>query len=377
MEIQMRNKVQSKTIVSCYLLAVFSCLFLSGLAQAKDYSISTVAEGLDHPWSIAFLPNKEFLVTERAGSLRLVGEGKLLEQKIAGLPEVLVQGQGGLMDVVLDPDFIKNKKLYLSYSSGARHSNTLKVISAELSEMSLKKVKVILSVSPSRDTPHHYGARMAFMKDGTLLITSGEGFNFREQAQELNSMLGKVLRINTDGTVPKDNPFVGQKDALPEIYSYGHRNPQAILLSSDEKIWLHEHGPKGGDELNLIKPGLNYGWPAITYGIDYSGAIISPYSEAEGMEQPVTYWVPSIAPSGMTEYQGDVFPQWKGNLFVAALAERSVRRLILKDGKVIEQKIILDELDQRIRDIRTGPDGYLYVLTDSDQGSVLKLLPAK
>jgi len=369
--------MNSKTHLYARFIAGLFFLLLSSCVQAKDYKVEKIVEGLNYPWSIVFLPNKDFLVTERAGSLRMIRNGKLLEQKIAGLPKILVRGQGGLMEVILDPDFINNQKLYLSFSSGTRGNNTLKVISAKLVDMSLKQVKVILTVSPDRDTPHHYGARMVFLKDGTLLITSGDGFNFREQAQQLDNMFGKILRINTDGSIPKDNPFVGQKNTLPEIYSYGHRNPQAILLSKDGKIWSHEHGPKGGDELNLIKPGLNYGWPAITYGVDYSGAIISPYSEAEGMEQPVTYWVPSIAPSGMTEYQGDIFPEWRGNLFVSALAERSVRRLTLKDGKVSGQQVMLAELNERIRDIRTGPDGYLYVLTDSDQGSVLKLLPEK
>ncbi|PHS16836.1 MAG: glucose dehydrogenase [Kangiella sp.] len=355
----------------------FCFLLLSQIIQAKDFSIVTVADGLDHPWSIAFLPNNDMLVTERVGNLRIIREGKLLQQKISGLPELFVRGQGGLMDVILDPDYVNNKTLYLSYSSGSRNDNTLKVIRAKLVDMSLQQTKVILTIIAGRDTPHHYGARMVFLKDGTLLVTSGDGFNYREQAQNLKSMFGKILRINSDGSIPQDNPFVGRKDVLPEIYSYGHRNPQAILLSADGKIWQHEHGPKGGDELNLIKPGLNYGWPAITYGVDYSGAIISPYHKAKGMQQPVTYWVPSIAPSGMTEYQGDIFPQWKGNLFVAALAERSVRRLILKAGKVTKQEIMLKELNQRIRDIRTGPDGYLYVLTDSDSGSVLRLQPVK
>ncbi len=369
----MKNK---SYLFSCW-IACFLCLVMGSLAHAKEYSVTTIAEGLDHPWSLAFLPNKDLLVTERSGSLRIIRDGKLMDQKISGLPDIYVKGQGGLLDVILDPAFKTNQRLYLSYSSGTRNSNTLKVISAQLKDFSLQDVKVILTVAPTRNTPHHYGGRMVFLADETLLITSGEGFNYREQAQLLNNGFGKIFRINTDGSVPRDNPFVGQKDVLPEIYSYGHRNPQAILLSQDGKIWQHEHGPKGGDELNLISPGLNYGWPAITYGIDYSGAIISPYKEAKGMEQPVTYWVPSIAPSGMTEYQGDVFPQWNGNLFVAALAERSVRRLSLKDGKVTAQETMLTELEQRIRDIRTGPDGYLYVLTDSDQGSVLKLMPAK
>jgi len=372
-------KFQIKNKMRCFyrLTGCFACLVLCNFSQAKDYTVETIAEGLDHPWSIAFLPNKDRLVTERAGSLRVIRDGKLLAQKISGLPEILVRGQGGLMDVILDPDYVNNSMIYLSYTSGMRNDNTLKVISAKLVDLSLHQVKVILAVSPGRDTPHHYGARMVFLSDRTLLVTSGDGFNYREQAQSLDSMFGKVLRINTDGSIPKDNPFIGNKNARPEIYSYGHRNPQAILLSQEGKIWLHEHGPKGGDELNLLEPGLNYGWPAITHGIDYSGAIISPYKKAKGMEQPVTYWVPSIAPSGMTEYQGKQFPQWQGNLFVSALAERSVRRLTLENGQVIAQETMLTELNQRIRDIRTGPDGYLYVLTDSDNGSVLKLIPSK
>jgi len=373
----MKNNVHRNNHLFHQSFIGFCCLVLSQIIQAKDFSIVTVADGLDHPWSIAFLPNNDMLVTERVGNLRIIREGKLLKQNVSGLPELFVRGQGGLMDVILDPDYVNNKTLYLSYSSGSRNDNTLKVMRAKLVDMSLQQTKVILTITAGRDTPHHYGARMVFLKDGTLLVTSGDGFNYREQAQNLKSMFGKILRINSDGSIPQDNPFVGRKDVLPEIYSYGHRNPQAILLSVDGKIWQHEHGPKGGDELNLIKPGVNYGWPAITYGVDYSGAIISPYKEAKGMQQPVTYWVPSIAPSGMTEYQGDIFPQWKGNLFVAALAERSVRRLVLKAGKVTKQEIMLKELNQRIRDIRTGPDGYLYVLTDSDSGSVLRLQPVK
>jgi glucose/arabinose dehydrogenase len=349
----------------------------SSLVHSKAYLASTLVDNLSYPWSIAFLPNKDMLVTEKTGSLRLIRNGKLLEKKISGLPEIYTQGQGGLLEIILDPNFETNQNIYLSYSSGTRNKNTLQVISAKLDQLSLKDVSVILTVSPTRDTPHHYGGRMAFLPDGTLLVTSGEGFNFREQAQQLDSLLGKILRINTDGSIPKNNPFVGHKNTKAEIYSYGHRNPQALLVGKDGVVWQHEHGPKGGDELNVISAGLNYGWPAITYGIDYSGAVISPYTEAERMQQPITYWVPSIAPSGMTEYQGDVFPQWKGNLFVSALAERSVRRLSMKEGKVIAQEVMLTELDSRIRDIRTGPDGYIYVLTDSSQGAVIKLSPVQ
>ena len=205
----------------------------------------------------------------------------------------------------------------------------------------------------------------------------GDGFDFREQAQLLDNHFGKLIRINKDGTVPADNPFIGRDDALPEIWTYGHRNPQGLLVSADGTVWLHEHGPRGGDELNVIKPGKNYGWPAITHGVDYSGAYVSPYTEATGMEQPVTYWVPSIAPGGFCEYQGDAFPQWQGNLFVAALAEKSVRRLEMLGAMVLSQEIMFTELNQRIREVRQGPDGYLYLLTDSDEGKVLRVSPVQ
>jgi len=355
---------------------LFICMIVSFSAVKSDekgYVVTEIAKDLNFPWSLAFLPNRAMLVTERAGSLRMIKNGKLIKQVISGLPQIHVQGQGGLFDVLVDPDFINNQRLFISFAAGNRSSNALTVISATLKGMALTDLKTILTVTPRKDTPHHFGGRMALLADGTLVITSGEGSRYREQAQLLDSMLGKVLRINTDGTIPDDNPFLGRNDVLPEIYSYGHRNPQAILLSKTGKIWSHEHGPKGGDELNVILPGKNYGWPAITYGVDYSGAVISPFTSAEGMEQPVIYWVPSIAPAGMTEYHGQVFPEWQGNLFIAALAEKSVHRLKVQDSKVIEQEIILKELKQRIRDIRTGPDGFLYVLTDSNKGSIYRL----
>jgi glucose/arabinose dehydrogenase/pyrrolidone-carboxylate peptidase len=354
-------------------LSINSFLFAEELQSTKDYYISTIAKGLDHPWSMAFLSDKRILVTERIGRLRLIKNGQLIEQAITGLPEIFAKSQAGLFDVIIDPEFEENQKIYLSFASGEQSSNTLKVISARLESMTLIDVKEILVVSPYRNTSHHYGGRMVFLADGTLLVTSGDGFNFREQAQSLTSLMGKVLRINRDGSIPVDNPFVNQKNARPEIYSVGHRNPQAILVNQKGEIWQHEHGPKGGDELNLILSSKNYGWPAISYGIDYSGALITPFKEAKGMLQPITYWTPSIAPSGMTEYQGSIFPEWQGNLFIAALAEKSVRRLVMQDNAVVEQQIILTELNSRIRDVRTSPDGYLYVLTDSTDGAILKL----
>jgi glucose/arabinose dehydrogenase len=266
-----------------------------------------------------------------------------------------------------------NHRLYLSFSIGSKSANALRVISARLDGNKLENITTLFTASPTKDTPHHFGGRLALMPDSTLLITVGEGFDYREKAQSLDNHFGKLIRINKDGTVPADNPFTGREDALPEIWTYGHRNPQGLLVSADGTVWLHEHGPRGGDELNRIEPGKNYGWPAITHGVDYSGAYVSPFTEAEGMEQPVTYWSPSIAPGGFCEYQGDLFPEWMGNLFVAALAEKSVRRLAMENGKVKSQETMFTELNQRIREVRVGPNGYLYLLTDSDEGKMLRV----
>jgi len=354
---------------------VFLGLAVSMASTAADYGIKAVAKGLEYPWSLAFLPNGEMLVTERAGRLRMIRNGELIEYSVNGVPDVYVRGQGGLFDVLVDPDFHTNERIYLSFASGNRSSNALRVISARLEGATLYDVRTILTVTPDKNTPQHYGGRMAMMADGTLLVTSGEGFDFREQAQALDSLLGKILRINTDGSVPDDNPFVGRSDARPEIYAYGVRNPQGIVIAAGGNVWEHEHGPRGGDELNLLRPGLNYGWPAITYGMDYSGAYVSPYTSAEGMEQPVVDWTPSIAPAGMTEYQGAAFPEWQGNLFVAALKEKSIRRLTLAGDKVIGQEKVFTEIDARFRDVRTGPDGFIYLLTDSDSGTIYIVSP--
>ena len=345
-------------------------------AQAEEYKIETVAEGLSYPWAIAFLPNGEILVTERSGQLRRITDGELQQEPIANLPDLRVDGQGGLLDIIPDPEFAINHRLYLSFSIGSKSANALRVISARLDGNKLENITPLFTASPTKDTPHHFGGRLALMPDSTLLITVGEGFDYREKAQSLDNHFGKLLRINKDGTVPADNPFIGREDALPEIWTYGHRNPQGLLVSADGTVWLHEHGPRGGDELNRIEPGKNYGWPAITHGVDYSGAYVSPFTEAEGMEQPVIYWSPSIAPGGFCEYQGDLFPEWEGNLFVAALAEKSVRRLVMENGKVKSQETMFTELDQRIREVRAGPDGYLYLLTDSNEGKMLRISPA-
>ncbi|NNJ72190.1 MAG: PQQ-dependent sugar dehydrogenase [Enterobacterales bacterium] len=357
---------------------IASILWVATLSlSAANYEIEEVADGFNFPWSMAFLPDGSYLVSEKAGDLiHLSADGKT-RKIVKGMPKTLVKGQGGLADILLDQDFENNSIVYITYASGTGRANHLKMISAKLVANELVEIQELLKSMPAKTTGHHYGARMAWAADGKLLVTVGDGGSYRDQAQFLNNHFGKILRLNKDGSVPKDNPFTETQGAMPEIYSYGHRNPQAILVDPQGQIWSHEHGPKGGDELNLIKPGANYGWPAITYGIDYSGAIISPYKEAQGMEQPVTYWVPSIAPAGMTQYFGEAFPEWQGNLFVANLAERSLRRLSLKDNKVVDQEIMLKDRSERLRDVRTGPDGYLYVLTDSDRGKILRIKPGK
>jgi glucose/arabinose dehydrogenase len=343
--------------------------------NAQDYRIETVAEGLSHPWSIAFLPDGEMLVTERDGYLRSIRDSQLNPVAIRGVPEVYVAGQGGLFDVVIDPDYERNGYIYLSYAYGTRKANATRVARARLEENQLVDLEVIFTVEPAKDTPHHFGGRMVFLPDNTLLVTTGDGFDFREKAQLLDSLLGKIIRINRDGSIPSDNPFVDRSDARPEIWSFGHRNPQAILRDNEsDRVYLHEHGPRGGDELNIIEPGKNYGWPVITWGIDYNGAKISPYTEYPGMEQPLVYWVPSIAPGGMDIYYGDEFPDWQGDLFVAALAEKTIRRLDMEDGKVVGQEIMFENLGERMRDVRVGPDGLLYLLTDdSPNGKVLRV----
>lgn len=355
------------------LRALLLSLLLASVAHAQ-YSVKTIAEGLDHPWSLAFLPDGSMLVTEREGRVRLIENGLLVERPLSGVPPVFVRSQAGLFDVLLDPNFSENQIVYLSFAHGNDWSNAIRVVRATLSKMWLRDVEVIFTAEPAKSTPNHFGGRMAFLEDGTLLVTTGDGFNYREQAQRLDNHLGKIVRINTDGSAPDSNPFYGQPDALPEIWSYGHRNSQAIVADhANGIVYQHEHGARGGDELNIIEPGRNYGWPAITLGIDYTYARITPYTELPGMEQPVLSWTPSIAPAGMTIYDGDMFPEWRGNLFVAALAERSVRRLEMSGGKVVNQEILFINLDSRFRDVRTGPDGALYLLTDSDEGKVLRV----
>jgi aldose sugar dehydrogenase len=340
--------------------------------------VETVARGLTHPWALAFLPDGRLLVTERPGRMRIIGTDGRLTAPLSGVPSVLARGQGGLLDVALDPQFADNHLLYLSYAEPSKEGTAgTAVARGRLVGTRLTDVQVIYRQQPKVKGELHFGSRLVFARDGTLFVAQGERFQ-REKAQDLSSGLGKIVRIHADGTVPDDNPFVGQANARPEIWSYGHRNIQAAALHPDTgRLWTVEHGARGGDELNQPEPGKNYGWPVITYGVDYNGASIGEGTAKPGMEQPVYYWDPVIAPSGMTFYTGEAFAGWKGNILVGSLAPGLLVRLTLKDGQVVHEERYLDSLGERIRDVRQGPDGLLYLLTDSDDGQVLRISPAR
>jgi glucose/arabinose dehydrogenase len=344
----------------------------------SGYKVIEIARDLNHPWSMAFLADGSILVTERIGRLRLIKDGKLLPQPIGGVPPVHTGGQAGLFDVVLHPDFAQNHLLYLTYASGTGAANGTQVARARFDGGALRDLQVIFKALPLKDTDNHYGGRLAFLPDGTFALSIGEGFEYREKAQDLTSDLGKIIRLNDDGTVPHDNPFIGEASVRPEIYTWGHRNPQGLVFDMQRGVLFEtEHGPRGGDELNVIVAHRNYGWPVITYGMDYSGAYVSPYTRRPGLEQPVIYWTPSIAPSGLAMYRGEKFPAWKGDLFAGALSFRHLRRIHLDEhGNVVDQEQLLNDLRWRIRDVRAPPDGYLYVCTDEDDGRVLRLEPA-
>lgn len=370
------------------LLLAGLCLFLFGASHAKaqevylsdqhDFKLVEVVSGLEWPWGLDFLPNGDMLVTEKEEArLRLVKDAKLAPQFIGGLPNNIQSGgQGGLLDVVVHPDFETNQFIYLSYSGHDESGAGTEVIRGRLSGHTLEDVQVIFAVEPKTPGWLHYGSRLVFAADGTLFVTVGDRHSYREEAQNPQNHLGSVMRINDDGSVPPDNPFVGKEGHKPEIYSYGHRNVQGLALRpSNQVMWMHEHGPDGGDEVNILdKPGANYGWPAITYGIDYSGEIISEQTHAEGMEQPVVHWTPSIAPSGMAFYDGNEFPEWRDDIFLGALAGSHIRRLELDGDKVANQEVLLQDYS-RIRDVVNGPDGYLYFIIDDPEGKILRLEP--
>ena len=365
---------QGKSVQRVFLIAG---LVLAASPALGGYQLNTLAEGLNHPWCMAFLPDGDLLVTERDGALRIIRDGVLAPQPIAGVPEVYARGQGGLFDVVLHPEFASNRLLYLTYAHGTRQENATRIARARFTGEALEDLQVIFTVVPLKDTPHHFGGRLLFLPDDTLLLTTGDGYVYREAAQQLDSLLGKVVRLTDTGAPPPDNPFAGTPDARPEIWTLGHRNPQGLVMDDEGRVYLHEHGPRGGDELNLIEPGKNYGWPVATFGIDYNGAVISPFTEYEGMTQPLLQWTPSIAPAGMAWHPGGVFPEWRGSLFVTSLVFNHVQRITIEDGQAGEPQRMFEEIDERIRDVRAAPDGRLYILTDSDNGRIIRVDPTE
>ena len=338
--------------------------------------VTDVATGLEHPWGVELLPDGRFLVTERPGRLRLVGRDGRLSEPLTGVPEAYASGQGGLLDVALSPSFAQDRLVYLSLAERGGGGAGTAVARGRLGERGLEEVQVVWRQQPKvQGGSNHWGSRLVFRPDGTLFVTLGDRYAHRERAQDLGTTIGKVVRINADGSIPRDNPFVGRPGALPEIWSYGHRNIQGAALDPRGQLWTIEHGARGGDELNNPQPGKNYGWPVITYGVDYSGARIGVGTERAGMEQPVYYWDPVIAPSGATFYSGAAFADWKGDLLVGSLRPGLLVRLRIADGRVVQEERYLAELGERIRDVREGPDGAIYLLTDSRRGRLIRLEP--
>ena len=340
--------------------------------------VDTVARGLSNPWGLEFLPDGRMLVTERPGRLRIIDRDGRVSEPLSGVPEVYsAGGQGGLLDVALDPEFPTNNIIYLSFAEpGPDGTAGTSVVRARLAAAGLDSIRVIYQQQPKVKGGNHFGSRIVVARDGTMWITQGERFAYREQAQDLGSDLGKIVRLNRDGSVPRDNPFVSRAGARPEIWSYGHRNVQAAAMDpATGRLWTVEHGAKGGDELNHPEAGKNYGWPVISYGRNYDGSSIGEGAVKAGMEQPVYYWDPVIAPSGMLFYTGDKFPEWKGSVFVGGLASQALVRLVLENGVVVKEERYLHELHERIRDVRQGDDGFLYLITDSSNGLLLRVRP--
>ncbi len=382
------NPIKSRFFIAIAsaVLLISTVLLLSSKKITKekiskiDFNVETVVTGLTMPWATAFLPNGDMLVTERAGKLRLVKDGKLDPVEITGLPKIFYRGQGGLLDVVLHPDYAKNGWIYLSYSSpkaegeeGEDNGANTALMRAKLKDHTLTDVQIIFKALPNiRSTPH-FGGRIVFDKKGYVFLSLGERGK-QDAAQELSKDQGKVVRLHEDGKIPSDNPFVNTPGAKPEIWSYGHRNPQGMVMHpSTGVIWEHEHGPQGGDELNIVEKGKNYGWPLITFGIGYDNSIISKDTARAGLEQPVTYWKPSIAPCGMDFITSDKYKGWKGDLLVGSLKFNYIQHLVVRGNKVVSREIILEKIG-RVRDIRQAPDGFIYVVVE-DKGSIVRVRP--
>jgi glucose/arabinose dehydrogenase len=348
-------------------------------SSAGQLEVQTIATGLVNPWALAFLPDGKMLVTEKPGRMRVVSSEGQLSPPLKGVPDVWHSSQGGLLDVIADKAFAQNRTIYFCYAERAGGGGRTAVTRAKLNDGSgrLDEVKVIFRQEGQLSGGNHYGCRIVQASDGNLFVALGDHFHPRVEAQNLGNHLGKLIRITPDGTAPPDNPFVGRDGAKPEIWSYGHRNEQGLAINpATGDLWETEHGPRGGDEVNIIAKGKNYGWPVIGYGIDYSGATIHETKAKDGMEQPVKYWVPSIAPSGMTFYNGKLFPKWNGSIFTGALAGKMLVRLSLNGNVVAGEERLLQNLYERIRDVRQGPDGALWLLTDSSAGRLLRVSPA-
>jgi glucose/arabinose dehydrogenase len=351
-------------------------------APATAVSVEVVARGLEHPWALQFLPDGRMIVSERPGRLRIVTRQGEISPPLAGLPPIAATGQGGLLDVALARDFPTTGTIYFTFAeprgSGGQNGTSLARARLDMTPGAgrLLDVRTIFRQEPATRGGLHFGSRIAIADDGRLFVTLGERYQM-DFAQALGRHWGKVVRLEPDGTAPADNPFVGTAGARGEIWSYGHRNPQAAAIHPvTRRLWIVEHGPRGGDEVNVIKRGANYGWPVIGYGIDYSGAVLHQSTHKPGMEQPAYYWAPSIAPSGMAFYTGDLFPRWRGNLLVGALAGTALHRLVLDGEAVIAEEVLLKERGERIRDVRQGPDGAIWLLVDAGEGSILRLGPA-
>jgi glucose/arabinose dehydrogenase len=347
-------------------------------ASAQSLRTETVATGLDHPWAVAFLPDGRFLVTEKQGRMRVVAADGKVGPPLAGVPEVVTGRQAGLFDVVLDSGFASNRTLYFCFAEAGSGGNSTALAKARLSADAarLEDLKIIFSQKPKVDSKMHFGCRIAESRDGNLFLTLGERFSRRDQAQLLDNHLGKIVRITKEGAPAPGNPFIGKPGVMPEIWSYGHRNPQGLTIAPDGALWENEHGPQGGDEVNLPQPGRNYGWPVITYGEEYGGGPIGQgITRKEGMEQPLHHWTPSIAPSGMAFVTSERYgAQMKGNLFVGSLKFGYLARLEIEGGKVVRESRAL-EVGDRVRDVRQGPDGFLYLVTDESRGKLLRVVP--
>ncbi len=347
-------------------------------SEEETFRVVRLIDNLEHPWAVAWLPDERMLITERPGRINLV-DGEQVT-RLSGLPDIQAQNQGGLLDVAVHPDYEENGWIYFTYSAPGSGGTATTLARARIGEDELTDLEVLYSQEPAYRPGRHYGSRIVFPGDGTVVFTIGDRGQ-RNPSQDLQDPTGSTLRLNDDGSIPDDNPFVNRNDALPEIYTYGHRNAQGMAIHPETgTIWQHEHGPRGGDELNIIRAGSNYGWPKATYGGEYAGGTpigINP-DEDPDIEDPLVHWSPrSIAPSGMAFYTGEVFPNWNGDIFVGALAQRHIRRVVIDGEEVTHQEVLLQNDIGRIRDVRTGPDGYIYILTDQSGGGLYRIEPAE